>query len=55
VSTEARTEDQVDETARLAALHRYDLLDTPPDQSFDRLTAAGRASGRGPAGAGRRR
>ncbi len=39
MSTEARTEDQVDETARLAALHRYDLLDTPPDQSFDRLTA----------------
>lgn len=28
-----------DEEARLAALHRYDLLDTPPEGAFDRITA----------------
>ena len=28
-----------DEEARLAALHRYDLLDTPPEGAFDRVTA----------------
>ncbi|HUH14343.1 MAG TPA: ATP-binding protein [Gaiellaceae bacterium] len=28
-----------DEAERLAALRRYDLLDTPPDGAFDRLTA----------------
>lgn len=27
------------EAARLAALRRYDILDTPPDGSFDRITA----------------
>jgi serine/threonine protein kinase len=27
-----------DEEARLAALHRYDLLDTPPEGAFDRIT-----------------
>jgi hypothetical protein len=33
-----------DEEARLAALHRYDLLDTPPEGAFDRITTlAGRA------------
>ncbi|MEO7222949.1 MAG: histidine kinase dimerization/phosphoacceptor domain -containing protein [Devosia sp.] len=29
----------VDESARLAAVRRYDILDTPPDGSFDRITA----------------
>ena len=29
----------VDEDARLAAVHRYDVLDTPPDGAFDRITA----------------
>jgi GAF domain-containing protein len=28
-----------DETARLATIRRYDILDTPPDGSFDRITA----------------
>ncbi len=28
-----------DEQARLAALHRYDLLDTPPEGAFDRITS----------------
>jgi PAS domain S-box-containing protein len=28
-----------DEDARLAALRRYDILDTPPDGAFDRITA----------------
>lgn len=28
-----------DEAARLAALRRYDILDTPPDGAFDRITA----------------
>jgi phosphoserine phosphatase RsbU/P len=27
------------EARRLAAVHRYDILDTPPDGAFDRLTA----------------
>ena len=27
------------ESARLAAVHRYDVLDTPPDGAFDRITA----------------
>jgi serine/threonine protein kinase len=31
-----RSED--DEEARIAALHRYDLLDTPPEGAFDRIT-----------------
>jgi GAF domain-containing protein len=29
----------VTEQRRLAALHRYNILDTPPDSAFDRLTA----------------
>ena len=28
-----------DEAARLAALRRYDILDTPPDGAFDRITS----------------
>src|SRR5690242_4505087 len=28
----------VDEPQRLIALKRYDLLDTPPEQAFDRIT-----------------
>lgn len=28
-----------DEAARLAAVRRYDILDTPPDGAFDRITA----------------
>lgn len=28
-----------DETGRLAAVRRYDVLDTPPDGAFDRITA----------------
>ncbi|MEA2719204.1 MAG: phosphoserine phosphatase RsbU/P [Candidatus Eremiobacteraeota bacterium] len=28
-----------DESARLEAIRRYDVLDTPPDGSFDRITA----------------
>ena len=28
-----------DETARLEAVRRYDILDTPPDGAFDRITA----------------
>ncbi len=35
--TTAATEDA--EAARLAALRRYDILDTPPDGAFDRITA----------------
>lgn len=27
------------ETQRMAAVHRYDVLDTPPDGAFDRITA----------------
>src|ERR1700724_136355 len=30
---------QTDEALRLAALRRYDILDTPPDVSFDRIAA----------------
>src|SRR5574341_797132 len=30
----------VDEHYRLAALYRYDILDTPPERSFDRITDA---------------
>ena len=26
-----------DEAARLAALHRFDMLDTPPEEAFDRV------------------
>ena len=29
----------IDEPARLAAVRRYDILDTPPDGAFDRLTS----------------
>ncbi len=29
----------LDEAARLEAIRRYDILDTPPDGSFDRITA----------------
>jgi eukaryotic-like serine/threonine-protein kinase len=29
----------VTETARLDAVRRYDILDTPPDGAFDHLTA----------------
>jgi hypothetical protein len=29
----------VTEQQRLAALHRYHILDTPPDTAFDRMTA----------------
>lgn len=29
----------IDEEGRLAALRRYDILDTPPDGAFDRITA----------------
>ena len=28
-----------DEAARLAVVRRYDMLDTPPDGAFDRITA----------------
>lgn len=31
--------DENAEAARLAAVRRYDILDTPPDGSFDRITA----------------
>jgi hypothetical protein len=27
------------ETQRMAAVRRYDILDTPPDGAFDRITA----------------
>ncbi len=27
------------EQGRIAALRRYDILDTPPDGAFDRITA----------------
>lgn len=30
----------VDETARIAAVRRYEILDTPPDGTFDRIAAA---------------
>jgi two-component sensor histidine kinase len=29
----------VNESGRLAAIHRYDVLDTPPDGAFDRVTS----------------
>ncbi|MDX6724387.1 MAG: phosphoserine phosphatase RsbU/P, partial [Solirubrobacteraceae bacterium] len=28
-----------DESERMAAVRRYDVLDTPPDGAFDRVTA----------------
>jgi GAF domain-containing protein len=31
--------DDLSEAARLAAVRRYDILDTPPDGAFDRVTA----------------
>lgn len=34
----AEQDASVQEQARLAALDRYDLLDTPPEESFDRVT-----------------
>ena len=27
------------EAARMDAVHRYDVLDSPPDRAFDRITA----------------
>jgi PAS domain S-box-containing protein len=41
VATETMVKDHVraDELARLAAVRRYDILDTPPDGAFDRITA----------------
>ncbi|HEY9727114.1 MAG TPA: ATP-binding protein [Chroococcales cyanobacterium] len=30
---------EIDEAARIAALHRYNILDTPPEEAFDDLTA----------------
>ncbi len=38
-STELSTTNVEAEAARLAAVRRYDILDTPPDGSFDRITA----------------
>ncbi len=41
IEAEARAQGvpTVNEEARLAALERYDLLDTPPEGAFDRITA----------------
>lgn len=41
IEGEARTQGvpTLNEEARLAALQRYDLLDTPPEGAFDRITA----------------
>jgi len=40
------TAPRIPETERVAALRRYDLLDTPPDGGFDRITAvAARTAG----------
>ena len=33
------TTDHRSESARLDAVRRYDVLDTPPDGAFDRVTA----------------
>ncbi len=33
------TSDERTESARLGAIRRYDILDTPPDGAFDRVTA----------------
>ena len=30
-----------DEAARIAAVRRYEILDTPADGAFDRITAGG--------------
>ncbi|HEY9604536.1 MAG TPA: GAF domain-containing protein, partial [Allocoleopsis sp.] len=30
---------KIDEAARIEALHRYNILDTPPEEAFDDLTA----------------
>ena len=45
VGSRSRDADRLDrdvltagEPQRLAALRRYDLLDTPPEQAFDRIT-----------------
>ena len=46
VASAAAAQADDDEEARLAALHRYDLLDTPPEGAFDRITdLASRAFG----------
>ena len=34
-----RTDESDQEVRRVAALHKYDILDTPPDGCFDRVTA----------------
>jgi tRNA A-37 threonylcarbamoyl transferase component Bud32 len=41
IDAEARTQGvpTINEEARLAALERYDLLDTPPEGAFDRITS----------------
>lgn len=38
-ATVAAQSEMVPEEERLAAVHRYDVLDTPPDGAFDRVTA----------------
>ncbi len=40
--------DQTAETKRLEALHRYDVLDTPPEESFDRITRLAKSALRVP-------
>jgi phosphoserine phosphatase RsbU/P len=39
LETGASDQDSADERERLAAVRRYDILDTPPDGAFDRVTA----------------
>jgi two-component sensor histidine kinase len=38
-TSDIQSGEQADEALRLAALRRYDILDTPPDGSFDRIVA----------------